>query len=701
MCNTDWVRDLLGELNTEQRQAVLQTEGPVLILAGAGSGKTKALTHRVAYLVAEKKVAPENILAVTFTNKAAGEMRERVLKLLSMPGDRRSFPYMGTFHAICVRILRRHAESAGLTSSFIIFDQADSLSAIKRAMRQLSLDEKVYAPGLMHGLISSAKNQLVGPSDYAKVAQGPTQSTAAKVFPVYQKILREADAMDFDDLIMQTVLLFRNHPEILQSWQKQFLYIMIDEYQDTNHAQYKFCRMLSEAHNNICVVGDDWQSIYSWRGADFRNILDFKKDYPDAVTIKLEQNYRSTKNILDAAHAVISKNRSRSDKRLWTQQGEGANVAVHEAFNEVHEAQLVIEIIERGLRLGRKPKDFAVLYRVSAQSRNLEEGFLKTGLPYRIVGGLRFYERKEIKDALAYLRLVYRPDDTVSFERIYNVPARGIGEVSLGRLNGFRIQNDLTLNQALTRAKEIPGITGKAAANFENLGRQLIEYGARSGELSVSELLELIMKKSGYLDWLDDGSVQAEARVENVKELLSVAAEYHSDLEAFLQDVALMSELDDYSPTADAVTLMTLHAAKGLEFPVVIIAGFEEGVFPHSRAQEDESELEEERRLCYVGMTRAKENLHLTHARKRLLYGQTMHNPPSRFILDLAETAKPTSSEISPGTNLSLKDGDRVRHPKFGDGIVVSARGDTVTAAFAGYGTKTLLLSMAPLEKVE
>ncbi len=698
------MKDLLEGLNEPQKQAVLQTEGPVLILAGAGSGKTKALTHRVAHLVAEGKADPQHILAVTFTNKAAGEMRERVSKLLGQSGHRGFFPYMGTFHAICVRMLRSHAEQVGVSSSFIIFDQTDSQAAIRRAMKQEAINEKVFTPGLIQNLISSAKNQLVTANEYENIARGPSQAAAARVYRVYHRLLREADALDFDDLIMETVRLLAKNPEILERWQKQFPYILIDEYQDTNHAQYRFSKLLAASHRNICVVGDDWQSIYSWRGADFNNILDFEKDYPEAVIIKLEQNYRSTGNILNAAHGIISQNRKRSEKKLWTKALPGAAVQVHESYSETQEAELVTQIIERGMRNGRHPHDFAVLYRVSAQSRALEEAFLRTGLPYRMVGGVRFYERKEIKDSLAYLRLAYRPDDMTSFERIVNTPARGLGEVSINKFQSFKQAHGLTLPQALAEAESIAELSPKARSALFRLGQVLAEAVGRVQELKVTDLLELLLKKTGFLESLDDGSLLSEARVENVKELIGVAKEYGDDLEGFLQDVALMSELDDYSPNANAVTLMTLHAAKGLEFPVVIMAGLEEGVFPHSRAQDNEEEMEEERRLCYVGMTRAKQELHLTYARRRLLYGQTMHNPPSRFLLDLQLSDIGSGASGSDAQRLEsdkLKDGDKVRHPKFGDGIVVSVSGDTVTAAFAGFGTKSLLLSLAPLEKID
>jgi DNA helicase-2/ATP-dependent DNA helicase PcrA len=724
--------DLLRDLNEPQRQAVLVTEGPVLMLAGAGSGKTKALTHRIAYLVAEKQVRPGNILAVTFTNKAASEMRARVLKLLGhRPDDRSYLPFIGTFHAICVRILRRDHDTVGLSASFTIFDAGDSLSAVKQVMRQQGIDEKQFAPNLITNLISSAKNELIGPDRYVSYAKGSAQEVAAKVYPAYQALLTQANAVDFDDIIMKTVQLLRR-PEALARWQAQFHYIMIDEYQDTNHAQYQLARVLAAKHHNICVVGDDWQAIYSWRGANFQNILDFEKDYPKAMVIKLEQNYRSTKNILDAAHAVISRNRVRSEKQLWTDAAGGEGVQVISAYDQDQEADLICQAIERTMRQnqaaqkgtqGMTPglglRDFAVLYRVTAQSRSLEEAFLRHNLPYKIVGGTRFYERKEIKDALAYLRLLHNPDDVISFGRIVNLPPRGLGAKSLEWLLDYRDRHELSLLTTLQAASEIDGLTPRAKAAVTQLSGLIQRLREAADNLPLAALLKRILADSGYLAYLDDGSIQAGDRIENVKELQSVAETYNElGLDGFLEEIALITDLDNYSTAADAVTLMTLHAAKGLEFPVVFMPGMEEGIFPHSRSHTDGSQLEEERRLAYVGMTRAKQKLYLLHATSRLLYGQIQHNPPSRFLLDI-----PAEVQADPDTSLGgvdvanwpptprsepelaaekadLKSGDKIRHAKFGEGIVVSSSGDELTVAFEGVGVKKLSLSFAPVEKV-
>jgi DNA helicase-2/ATP-dependent DNA helicase PcrA len=739
------VHPLLSELNDQQRVAAQTTDGPVLILAGAGSGKTKALTHRVAYLVAEKHVRPLNILAVTFTNKAAGEMRARVLKLLKLdPNNRSYFPFIGTFHSVCLRLLRREATEVGLPSNFLIFDSGDSQSAIKKAMRDLRLDDKKLTPNLIHNLISSAKNELIGPEKYQHLASGQAGAAAAKVYPLYQKLLADAGALDFDDLIYRTVEMFRDHPDILKKYQQQFAYIMVDEYQDTNHAQYQIAKLLAAGHRNICVVGDDWQSIYSWRGANFQNILDFEKDYPEATVIKLEQNYRSTKRILDAAHAVITKNRVRSDKKLWTEAGDGAGISIVNVYNEIQESEWVVRQI-RDLKISEKRElyDFAVLYRTNAQSRSLEEGFLRAGVPYKIVGGTRFYERKEIKDALAYLRFVYQPDDTVSFARIINLPPRGLGDVSLARLDAWR-QPNLTILEAARQADRCPGLQPKAAAAFQAFAVLVDSLRAEATKLPVGPLLSLVLKRSGYLTYLDDGSIPAADRLENVKELLSVAETYNElTLEAFLEEIALISDIDNYSESTDAVTLMTLHAAKGLEFPVVFITGVEEGIFPHSRALFDQDQMEEERRLCYVGFTRAKERLFLLYANSRLLYGSTNHNPPSRFLIDIPPELQSAGSEWGTAARLGatavtghtsgagswspnpmttaglatteaqaaahretmlglkLAAGDRIRHAKFGDGIVSSVDGDEVTATFTGLGSKRLSLSFAPIEKVD
>jgi DNA helicase-2/ATP-dependent DNA helicase PcrA len=730
--------DLLRDLNEPQRQAVVATEGPVLMLAGAGSGKTKALTHRIAYLIAQQRVRPGNILAVTFTNKAAGEMRERVMQLLGRPADDRQYlPFMGTFHAICLKILRRDHERAGLAASFTIFDAGDSLSAIKQAMRQLSIDDKQFSPNLIANLISSAKNELIDPERYVGYAKGPAGEIAAKVYPVYQALLSGANAVDFDDIIMKTVRLLSN-PEVLARWQQQFHYIMIDEYQDTNHAQYRLARALAAKHHNICVVGDDWQAIYSWRGANFQNILDFEKDYPKATIIKLEQNYRSTKNILDAAHAVITRNLVRSDKQLWTKAEGGEEVQVLSVHDQDHEADSICQAIERmmrqsyalkksssGLAAGFKLRDFAVLYRVGAQSRSLEEAFLRHNLPYKIVGGTRFYERKEIKDALAYLRFIHNPDDIITFARIINLPPRGLGEKSLEYLLNYRRQQGLSLLGGLQAAGEIEGLTPRARTALGQFYALVERLRQAADKLPVAALLKRTITDSGYLTHLDDGSIQAADRIENVKELLSVAETYNElGLAGFLEEIALVADLDNYSTDTNAVTLMTLHAAKGLEFPVVFMPGMEEGIFPHGRSALDGSQLEEERRLCYVGMTRAKVKLYLLHATSRLLYGQIQHNPPSRFLLDIPAEVQSDpdvalSASGSGSANLDgwvpqathgepelapektgLKTGDKIRHAKFGEGIVVSADGDALTVAFEGTGVKHLSLSFAPVEKL-
>lgn len=712
------MKDFLAGLNEPQKLAVTTVKGPVLILAGAGSGKTKALTHRVAHLVATHKVAPDNILAVTFTNKAATEMRERVLTLLGQHSEnKRYLPYMGTFHAVCVRILRQESKLIGLPQSFQIFDDTDSLAVVRQVARSLGLDEKQAAPRLIASLISSAKTELITPDQYQRLASGPVQHIAAKVYPLYQKMLREASALDFDDLITQSVLLFRAHPEALKRWQKQFAYILIDEYQDTNHAQYRLVKLLADAHRNLCVVGDDWQSIYSWRGANFQNILDFEKDYPEAKVIMLEENYRSTKNILDAAHGVISKNRKRSEKKLWTKAGAGPMVTVTEVYNEIAEGELVVHSIRRLLAEGVKLKNIAVLYRVGAQSRALEEAFLRHGMAYKVVGAVRFYDRKEIKDVLAYLRFVYQPQDAISLARILSAPPRGVGEKSWHLLRESTGVGK-TLLDAMKSAPSIPKFNPKAARNLAELAGMIESWRKDITRLSVSELIELVVKKSGYLAYLDDpstplksGGISAQDRLENVQELISVAANFgKGDLENFLEEVALISGLDNYSSDTEAVTLMTAHAAKGLEFDCVIMSGMEDGVFPHSRSLYDEIEMEEERRLCYVGMTRAKHQLFLIHAITRMLYGSPQHNPPSRFLLDIPKEVlgAGSSSQLTDTADLGsdiliqedLAEGDRIRHTSFGEGIVVSVDEDEIVAAFAGVGSKRLSLSFAPIEKL-
>ena len=736
--------NLLEGLNENQQKAVNTVDGPVLILAGAGSGKTKTLTHRIAHLI-QSGVSPYSILAVTFTNKAAKEMRERVASLLGERADNRSFmPYMGTFHSICVKILRQDGEKIGIPKNFVIFDESDRQSTIKQACKTLYIDEKQFKPSSIANMISSAKNELITPEQYAGTATLPAQKVTAQIFPIYQRSLREAGALDFDDLIGRTVAMLSAHPELKQKWSLQFQYIMIDEYQDTNSAQYKLIKFLTNEKQNLCVVGDDWQSIYSWRGADFRNILNFERDYPSATIIKLEENYRSTKNILDAAHMVITKNEQRSDKQLWTKAGAGSPVQIVQVQSEGHEGESIVNKIKTKVSMKIRPySDFAVLYRTNAQSRGLEEVFLRYGVPYRIVGGMRFYDRKEIKDIMAYVRLIYQPEDRTSFLRIVNVPARGIGAKSLEKFFTWASNNNLSLSEALTQVQTCSSVTGKAykglvdlsnlindlrvqapSSDFDHLevtsepDQEMVEeisllsYDKLS--MGVSDFIDAVIRRTGYQVTLDDGSLQSAERIENVKELVSVAKEYDTlGLDSFLEEVALLSGLDTLDDSADAVTLMTLHAAKGLEFPVVFMAGMEETVFPHSRALFDMAEMEEERRLCYVGMTRAREELFLYHANSRMLYGNTQHNPPSRFLSDIDGGAssqehstesffQPTHTadipDYIPEPGIEVAIGAKVRHQLFGVGTVVDVDGDMLSIAFGGKGVKKLNAAFAPLE---
>lgn len=727
--------DLLTGLNPEQRRAVETTEGPLLIQAGAGSGKTKTLTHRIAYLIATNRATPFNILAVTFTNKAAKEMRGRVAMLLGQSADNRSFmPYMGTFHSICVRLLRQDGEHVGIPRSFVIFDESDRLAAIKQASKALMLDEKAFPPRTLSSMISSAKNDMISPEEFASHANSPAAKAAAQVFPSYQRALRDAAALDFDDLINRTVGLLQSQPEIRRKWQQQFRYVMIDEYQDTNTAQYKLVNLLTNADKNIAVVGDDWQSIYSWRGADFRNILNFEKDFKDCTIIKLEQNYRSTKNILDAAHAVITKNAQRSDKQLWTDAGDGLPVQMLQVMSERSEGEAIVRRIRAGIDTGRRHyRDFAVLYRTNAQSRSIEEAFVHMGIPYRVVGGVRFYDRKEIKDIMAYLRLIFQPEDRVSFERVVNVPTRSVGITSVQKFFAWTVAERLTLLQALTEVERCSELTPRARASLGELADILASLRTIVDDTSVSGLVDSLLRRIDYLQFINDGTPQGEARAENVRELLSVAREYEElGLAGFLEEVSLVSDLDTTDLSGDTVTLMTLHAAKGLEFPVVFMTGLEETIFPHSRALYDQSEMEEERRLCYVGMTRAREELYMAYASSRMLYGGVQHNPPSRFLSEI--DAEFQSADMSTGydsvgfgtkasphdpfqpaldSSLSqqadpkevryvpeLNEGDGVRHQTFGVGTVVDVDGDTVTVYFRGKGARKLNTAFAPLEKL-
>lgn len=596
--------NLLDDLNPVQQSAVKAIEGPVLILAGAGSGKTRVLTYRVVYLIAEKHISPENILAITFTNKAANEMKERIIKLLNNPSAK---PMMGTFHSLCARILRKDCKSIGLSVGFSIYDENDSLDAVKEAMVNLNIATQKTSPSAVLNTISSAKNELISDIEYPQFTRGYFQETVAKIYLEYQKILRKNQALDFDDLLLETIRLFHADPASLTKYQLQFRYILVDEYQDTNAVQYQLVKMLARRHKNICVVGDAAQSIYSFRGADFRNIVNFKNDYPEAKVFNLEQNYRSTQTILDAAHAVISKNKSHPILKLWTNNKSDTRIQILEASNEVAEGLIVIKHIIASKSLF---SDFAILYRTNAQSRSLEEVFLKSGVPYILVGGIRFYERKEIKDMLSYLRLVNNPQDSVSKRRVE--------KIGKGRMNKFL---------ALMDEVAIPP----------------------KRYITTLDLLDLIIEKTGYFEYLDDGTQTGKAKIENVKELRSVAEQF-PDLVEFLENVALVE--NEYSSdeklkkgkATDAVTLTTLHQAKGLEWPVVFMVGMEEGLFPHSRSLLDPNELEEERRLCYVGITRAKKQLFLTYTRQRLYFGTRSSNLVSRFLIDIPQNLIQTNS---------------------------------------------------------
>ncbi len=708
----------MHDLNPEQRNAAQTTEGPVLILAGAGSGKTKTLTHRIAYLIASGKARPNQILAVTFTNKAAKEMRERLAFLLGGSAEDRAFmPFMGTFHSICVRLLRFDGEHIQIPKNYVIFDEADRQGAVKQALRQMGVSEKQYSPSSIANLISGAKNELIPPAEYSAHARLPLQKVAADAYAIYERIRRDAAALDFDDLISETVRLLKTVPDIREKWQRQFKYILIDEYQDTNAAQYNLVKLLTSPAQNLCVVGDDWQSIYSWRGADFKNILRFERDYPNTLVVKLEQNYRSTKSILDAAHAVISKNTQRSDKVLWTKAGQGSPVQVQYVSTESHEGETVVSRIKNAVAMrARRCKDFAVLYRTNAQSRAIEEALIRYGVPYRIVGGVRFYDRKEIKDLVAYLRLLYQPADRASFLRIVNVPTRGLGNVSVQKFLDLQAMSGLPILNMLEQADRLEALTPKARKAFADLGEMLARLKEVADTMALPDLIEAVIKRIGYLDYLDDGTPQAEDRIENVKELVSVAREYAElGLAGFLEEVALISDLDAVQADQDAVLLMTIHAAKGLEFPAVFMIGMEESIFPHSRALYDQDEMEEERRLCYVGMTRAREELLLTCAASRMLYGTTQHNPPSRFLADIdgkAEQSQTMAFGYSGPTDfndqepryvpedLELQIGDHVRHKIFGEGTVVGIDGRAVSVSFAGRGVKQLNVDFAPLERV-
>lgn len=699
-------------LNPAQKQAVITTVGPVLILAGAGSGKTKTLTHRIAHLIQHEGVWPNEILAVTFTNKAAKEMRERLWKLLETPGKEhappRSFmPWMGTFHSICVRLLRIDGAAIGVPPNFVVYDESDRQGLIKQAMKQLHITDKQVKASAVSAAISNAKNQLLTPEDYEATAQYPFQQQVAAIYGRYEKLRFDAGALDFDDLLLEVVRLLRDQPEIRAKWRSQFKHILIDEYQDTNAAQYAIAKSLVGEERNICVVGDDWQSIYSWRGADFTNILNFERDFPGAAVIKLEQNYRSTAAILEAAQNVISKNTDRTDKKLWTDAEGGVPVQVHPVYDEAEEAMLIASRISAQTMMGaRQHGDFAVLYRTNAQSFSLERSFLQQRIPYQIVGGVRFYDRKEIKDIIAYLRLLYQPSDRVSFSRIVNVPSRGVGDVSLEKFLLWQGESRQDIIGALAGVEQASGLTPRTRKALLQLGNILRTLQAAVlAEKSPSEIIETLIERTGYRDYILDGTPQAEEREANLGVLVSDAKNY-VQLADFLEEAALMSSVDT-AEDKEKVTLMTMHAAKGLEFPVVFMVGMEEGLFPSSRSLESgKAALEEERRLCYVGMTRAREELHLSYAASRAQFGQRSYNMPSRFLSDMGYELMVTQPSFREQSNDEWNEvpdfdiGDVVKSAQFGKGEIIDVDGLAVTVVFESGQSKKLNVEYARLEKI-
>ena len=633
--------NIFKDLNDQQIEAVRAIEGPVLILAGAGSGKTRALTHRIAHMISQG-INPDSILAVTFTNKAAGEMRHRVEDLLKTGLKIPSLvqPMMGTFHSVCAKILRREISHLGYTGNYTIYDSDDQLALIKKMMQALGIDAKQFNPKAILARISSAKSVLVGSEEFTLGAKTFPEKTTSRIYTEYQNELSKNNALDFDDLLMLCVELFQKHPDVLERYQNRFRYILIDEYQDTNRAQYVWTNLLAKRYRNLFVIGDDYQSIYAWRKADIRNILDFEKDYPEAKVIMLEQNYRSTKNILEAANVLIAKNSRQKKKELWTDNPVGDKIFLKELPDDRQEGQYLIEVIRGNLKKGLSLNDITVLYRAHAQSRSVEEQMLRHGFPYRIIGGIRFYERMEIKDIIAYLRLASNPNDNFSFERICNVPVRGITKNLIDKVR--QTADDKSFFDASKNPDKINGLTPKQLTALNNFASLILDINKRSGEFNVSELIKYILRKTNYQGHLTDKTIGGEERWENVKEILTASKKFDSlkppeGLLQFLQEVALIQETDKLGEKNEAVNLMTLHSVKGLEFPVVFMVGMEEGIFPHSRSMLEPSELEEERRLCYVGVTRAKKQLHLTFCRQRMLYGSAQFNPPSRFLFEMPE----------------------------------------------------------------
>lgn len=720
--------NILDGLNEVQKKAVTHGDGPLLILAGAGSGKTRVLTHRIAYLIRERGISPMNILAVTFTNKAAEEMKNRLKNLIGPIQS--GLLWVSTFHSACVRFLRGDIDKLGLkyTRNFTIYDQTDQLLLIKQCLKEMQIDEKRTPPGAILNTISNAKNNLIDFSEYEKKAGNFFEDQVAKVYRIYQLHLRENNALDFDDLLMLTVQLFEECPEVLGLYQNKFNHILIDEYQDTNHAQYRIAKLLASKHRNICVVGDDDQSIYTWRGADIRNILDFERDYKDAVVYRLEQNYRSTKNILNAAHSVVVNNIMRKDKKLWTENEEGRKLICYEAIDEKGEAEFISDIISKLCTEGYDYSDFALLYRMNAQSRVLENALRIARIPYTVVGGLRFYERMEIKDIIAYLRLLLNRNDTISLQRIINVPARNIGKVTLDKLKEFAYEQGFSLYDAMMNVDQVPNIQSRTRESISKFV-QIIESidPTQKPTLVIQDVLE----KTGYIKALEEeNSIEAQSRIENAKELLSEAKEFEQrqddpesvTLAHFLEGITLKSDIDNWNNQEKKVSLMTLHSAKGLEFRVIFLTGMDEGIFPSWRSLENDKEMEEERRLCYVGITRAKERLYLTSASQRLLFGNTSFFEPSRFLDEipshLKEQYNDTIAIKSPerqvvsqsqqtiinNDKFDFKIGQKVRHKTWGKGIIKEVVGKgtnmMVTVNFDIGVKKTLMVEYANLERL-
>ncbi len=731
--------DYLDKLNPQQKEAALHTEGPLLILAGAGSGKTSTMTHRIAYMIKEMGVRPYQILAVTFTNKAAKEMRDRVEALIGTNLNM----WILTFHSACLRVLRKHAGVLGYDSDFVVYDPTDQKAAVKAILKEMDISDKKYTPAYFLGIISDCKEKMLTPDGFlAENGTDPKSMMIYNVYAAYETLLKKNNAMDFDDLLLNAVRVFEQDEFVLREYQERFKYIMVDEYQDTNHIQYRFVKMLAEEHNNICVVGDDDQCIYQWRGADIRNILEFEKDFKDAKVIKLEQNYRSTANILAAAHSVIEKNYNRKSKKLWTSQEDGSKIAYYRADDERDEARYIAQEIDRMKSVDRMYSDFAILYRTNAQSRTFEEALSRRDIPYRVLGGLRYYDRKEVKDLISYMRLVQNPADDLALLRVINEPKRGVGAKTIEKLQALAKVRDESLLQTLMDEDVVSGLSSKAAAGIRQMVSVIKEYYDEKENLRISDIYDGLLVKTGYMKMLEDqNTLEAEGRIENLMEFKSVIYDYEKDdmqmtLAEFMERIALLAEVDNHDENENAVVLMTMHSAKGLEFPFVFLPGLEDGLFPGWRAFEREDGLEEERRLCYVGMTRAKEKLWLTSASMRTLYGKTDYTRESQFLrevdkhlidgdaiyekkidartassldgaggsvtfkpFDQLKYAKQQTKANAAGTTVQLAAGDRVTHPKFGTGTVLNINGKIIQVEFDDGAVKKLAAGMAPLTK--